>query len=145
MGFRLERVHVWTGEIRDQAGGAASKLAMLSEAGANFEFVFTRRQADKPGTGVMFVAPITGPSQVRAAKAAGLSETHEPIVMRVTGDNEAGLAHRLTHDWAAASISLQGLSMAVLGGKFVGYIAFDTVADANRAAQVLADISTSGS
>ena len=145
MGFKLERVHVWTGEIRDQAGGAASKLAMLSETGANLEFVFTRRQPDKPGTGILFVAPISGPNQVRAAKAAGLSETHEPIVMRVAGDNEAGLAHRLTHDWAAAGISLQGLSMAVLGGKFVGYIAFDTVADANKAAQVLADLSTSGS
>ncbi len=145
MGFKLERVHVWTGEIRDQAGGAASKLALLSEAGANLEFVFTRRQPDKPGTGVLFVAPITGPNQVRAAKAAGLAEAHQPIVMRVAGDNEAGLAHRLTHDWAAAGISLQGMSMAVLGGKFVGYIAFDTVADANKAAQILADISTSGS
>ena len=30
--------------------------------------------------------------------------------------------------------------MAVLGGKFVGYAAFDTVDDANRAAQILADL-----
>ena len=31
--------------------------------------------------------------------------------------------------------------MAVLGTKFVGYVAFDTVADANRAAQILAEVS----
>ena len=32
--------------------------------------------------------------------------------------------------------------MAVLGGKFVGYAAFDSVQDANRAAQILADLGT---
>lgn len=142
MGFKLERVHVWTGEVRDQAGGVAAKLALLSQAGANLEFVFTRRQPDKPGTGILFVAPISGQLQVRAAKAAGLNETQTPIVMRVAGDNEAGLAHRLTQQWALAEISLQGMSMAVLGNKFVGYIAFDTVGDANRAAQILADLSS---
>src|SRR5262245_55900041 len=102
MGFKLERVHVWSGEVRDQAGGVASKLALLAQAGANLEFVFTRRQPEKPGTGVLFVAPVSGSIQVRAAKAAGLTEAHDPVVMRVAGDNEAGLAHRLTQQWALA-------------------------------------------
>src|SRR5262249_28157925 len=53
---------------------------------------------------------------------------------------EAGLAHRLTQEWAVAGISLHGLTMAVLSNKFVGYAAFDTVGDANRAAQILADL-----
>jgi hypothetical protein len=141
MGFRLERVHVWSGEVRDEAGGVASKLALLAQAGANLEFVSTRRQTEKPGTGVLLVAPVSGPIQVRAAKAAGLAETHDPVVMRVAGDNEAGLAHRLTQQWALAGISLQGLSMAVLGPKFVGYIAFDNVSEANKAVQILADMS----
>jgi hypothetical protein len=86
------------------------------------------------------VAPVTGPVQVRAARSAGLAETHDPVVLRVAGDNEAGLAHRLTQQWAIAGISFQGLTMAVLGGKFVGYAAFDSVVDANRAAQILADL-----
>ena len=72
MGFKLDRVHVWSGEIRDQAGGIAQKLAPLAQAGANLEFIHTRRQLDKPGTGVLYVAPVTGPSAVRAARAAGL-------------------------------------------------------------------------
>lgn len=142
MGFRLERVHVWTGEVQDKAGGAASKLAALAQAGANLEFVFTRRTPERPGTGILFVAPVSGANQVRAAKAAGLAETNEPVVMRVAGDNEAGLAHQLTQQWAMAGISLQGLSMAVVANRFVGYIAFDSVADANKAAQILADISS---
>jgi len=140
MGFKLDRVHVWSGEVVDRAGGVAAKLHELAQAGANLEYILTRRQPDQPGTGVLCVAPVTGPTQVRAAKAAGLTETQQPVVMRVEGDNRAGLAHRLTHDWALAAISLEGLSMAVLGGKFVGFAAFDSVADANRAAQILADL-----
>ena len=34
------------------------------------------------------------------------------------------------------------MTMCVIGTKFVGYVAFDSVADANRAAQILADIGT---
>jgi hypothetical protein len=140
MGFKLDRVHVWSGEIADEAGGMAGKLAYLAQAGANLEYIFTRRQPDKPGTGVLTIAPVTGAAQVRAARTAGLFETHNPVVLRVEGDNEAGLAHRLTQRWALEGINLQGLTMAVLGRKFVGYAAFDTVDDANKAAQILADL-----
>ncbi len=143
MGFKLDRVHVWSGEVADQAGGVASKLSLLAQAGANLEYILTRRQPDKPGTGVLYVAPVTGSAQVRAARAAGLSETHDPVVLRVQGDNEAGLAHRLTQQWALAGITMQGLSMSVLGNKFVGHVAFDSVADSNRAAQILADLGAS--
>ncbi len=143
MGFKLERVHIWSGEIADQAGGMASKLAPLAEAGANLEYIATRRQPDRPGTGIIYVAPVTGPNQVRAARAAGMSETYETVVLRVQGDNQAGLGSRLTQQWAMAGINLQGLTMAVLGGKFVGFAAFDSVADANRAAQILADLGSS--
>jgi hypothetical protein len=142
MGFKLDRIHVWSGEVEDRAGGVASKLSPLAEAGANLEFILTRRQPDQPGKGVLHVAPISGPAQVRAAKAVGLGETNHPIVLRVEGDNEAGLAHRLTQAWAMAGISMEGLTMAVLAGKFVGFAAFDSVADANKAAQILADLGT---
>jgi hypothetical protein len=145
MSFKLDRVHVWSGEVADQAGGVASKLAFLAQAGANLEYVFTKRLPDKPGCGVLYVAPVTGPTQVRAARSAGLNEVPTPVVRRIEGDNEAGLAHRLTEQWAVAGISLQGLMMAVVGGKFVGYASFDTVEDANRAAQILADLGAASS
>ena len=54
-------------------------------------------------------------------------EVHDPVVMRVEGDNEAGLAYRLTQQWALAGINLQGVTMSVLGNKFVGLAAFDSV------------------
>ena len=140
MGFKLDRVHVWSGEIADQAGGVAAKLALLAQAGTNLEYIYTRRQPEKPGTGLLFVAPVSGPLQVRAAKAAGLTETNNPVVLRVEGDNQAGLAHRLTQQWALAGLSLQGLMMSVISNKFVGYASFDTVADSNRAAAILGDL-----
>jgi len=144
MGFKLDRVHVWSGEIADQAGGMASKLALLAQSGANLEYIFTKRQGDKPGTGILFIAPVSGAIQVRAARAAGLTETFNPVVLRVEGDNQAGLGHRLTQRWALAGISLQGLTMVVIGNKFVGYAAFDSVPDANKAAQILADLGSAG-
>jgi hypothetical protein len=144
MGFKLDRVHVWSGEAPDRVGGVAGLLANLAQAGANLEFILTQRRTEKPGSGYIYVAPVTGPSQVKAARAAGLAETFNPVVLRVEGDNEAGLGHRVTQQWAIAGISLQGLTMCVLGNKFVGYAAFDSTGDANRAAAILGDLGVSG-
>ena len=142
MSFKLDRVHVWAGEIADQAGGVAAKLSALAQAGTNLEYIYTRRQEDKPGTGILYVAPITGAGAVRAARSAGLHEANQPIVLRVEGDNAQGLGHRLTQQWAVEGVSLHGLMMSVLGDKFVGYVSFDSITDANRAAAILGDLGT---
>lgn len=144
MSFKLNRVHVWSGEVEDQAGGVMKKLAMLAQAGSNLEYIYTRRLNDKPGKGVMYVAPLTGPLQLRAARAADLREVDNPVVMRVEGDNSQGLGHRLTQQWAEAGLSLHGLMMSVLGNRFVGYVQFDNVIDANRAAAILGDLAAVG-
>jgi hypothetical protein len=140
MSFNMDRVHVWSGEVEDKAGGTAAKLAFLAQASANLEYIFTKRLADQPGKGILYVTPVTGPTQIAAARAAGLAETNSPVVYRIEGRNQPGLAHRLTQAWALAGISFQGLTMAVMGDNFIGYAAFDAVGDANAAAQILADL-----
>jgi len=140
MSFKWDRVHVWACETEDKPGATAAKLSFLAQSGANLEYINTQRLPNKPGNGILYVAPVTGPTQVRAAKSAGMHETDYPVVRRLEGDNEAGLAHRLTQQWELAGINLQGLTMAVVEGKFIGYASFDTVHDANRAAQILADL-----
>jgi hypothetical protein len=140
MSFKLDRVHVWSGEVADTAGGVTGKLSFLAQAGANLEYIYTHRIPNQPGSGILYVAPVTGPLATRAAKSAGLHETNSPVVLRIEGDNAAGLAHRVTNQWAAEGLSLQGLMMSVMGDKFVGYVSFDTVADANRAAAILGDL-----
>ena len=142
MSFKMQRVHVYHGEIKDEPGGIASRLKMLAEAGANLEYVYSQRSATKPGMGDLFVAPLHGNGELKAAREAGLHEVNEPIVMRVEGDDKAGLSGRLTQAWEIAGINLHGLVMSVINGKFVGYATFDSVADANRAATILAELGT---
>ncbi len=140
MSFKMDRVHVWAVEVPDEPGGVASKLLSLAQAGANLDYVYTERIATKPGVGKLFVAPIVGLEQVKAAKSTGMHEVFEPIVMRLEGDNTAGLAHRLKQEWAIANINLHGAILGVIGSKFLGYVTFDSVEDANKAARILAEI-----
>ena len=142
MSFKMQRVHVFHSEVEDKPGGIATKLKKLAEAGAHLEYVYSQRSASKPGMGDLYVAPLHGNGELSAAKAAGLHEVNEPIVMRVEGDDKAGLSGRLTQAWEIAGINLHGLMMSVIGGKFVGYATFDTVTDANKAATILAELGT---
>ena len=52
---------VWSCEITDQPGSVSEKLAFLAQANANLEYIFTKRLPQKPGFGVLYVAPVTGP------------------------------------------------------------------------------------
>ena len=140
MSFKMDRVHVWACEVKDEPGGVSSQLSHLDKAGANLDYVYTQRLADKPGHGLLCVAPVMGVEQVKAAKAAGMHEVNDPIVMRVEGDNTAGLAARLKHEWASANINVHGSIIMALGTKFIGFVTFDTVEDANRAARILAEL-----
>jgi len=140
MSFKMQRVHVYHAEVEDKPGGIASKLKMLAESGAHLEYVYSQRSLSKPGVGDLYVAPLQGSAQTTAAKAVGLHEVPEPIVMRVEGDDKSGLGGRLTQAWEIAGINLHGLVMSAVGGKFIGYATFDTVADANRAATILAEL-----
>jgi hypothetical protein len=138
----MQRVNLFHAEVEDKPGGAATKLKRLAEAGAHLEYVYSQRSATKSGVGDLFVAPLHGVGEVSAARAAGLHEVSEPIVMRVEGDDKAGLGWRVTQAWEMAGINLHGLVMSVVGGKFIGYATFDTVSDANKAATILAELGT---
>lgn len=142
MSFKMQRVHVFHAEVDDKPGGIALRLKKLAEAGAHLEYVYSQRSLTKEGMGDLYVAPLHGTNELAAAREAGMHEVPEPIVMRVEGDDKAGLGGRLTQAWEMAGINLHGLVMSVIGGKFVGYATFDTVSDANRAATILAELGT---
>jgi hypothetical protein len=142
MSFKMQRVHVFHAEVEDKPGGISGKLKALAEAGAHLEYVYSERSATKGGMGDLYVAPLQGQNVLAAAKKAGMHEVSEPIVMRVEGDDKAGLSGRLTQAWELAGINLHGLVLSVISGKFVGYATFDTVPDANKAATILAELGT---
>jgi UTP:GlnB (protein PII) uridylyltransferase len=57
--------------------------------------------------------------------------------LRVEGTNRPGLGAKMTGVIADAGINLRGLSVAVLGSRFVDYMAFDSPEDAERAAKAI--------
>src|SRR3954454_25193092 len=142
MSFKMQRVHVFHAEVDDKPGGISGKLKKLAEAGAHLEYVYSQRSMSKEGFGDLYVAPLHGSNELSAAKMSGMHEVSEPIVMRVEGDDRAGLSGRLTQAWEMAGINLHGMVMAAVGGKFIGYVTFDTVSDANKAAAILAELGT---
>ena len=137
MALQISKVDVWAGEIDDRPGGLGEKLAALTDAGANLEFVISRRAPEKPGTGVVFMAPVSGAPQTRAAKAAGLNKTSTLHSLRLESPDRAGLGARITQTIADAGINMRGLSAAALGRRSVCYLAFDSAVDAQNARKAL--------
>lgn len=133
----VERVDVWAATIKDKPGGLASILAGLRDAGADLDFIVARRAPDQPGTGVVFVTPLRGDREVRAASALGFDVTRSLHELRVEGENKPGVAAALTEKLAKAGINLRGLSAAVIGTRFILYIGLDTSEDAVKAAAIL--------
>jgi hypothetical protein len=107
----------------------------LGNARANLEFVIARR--DTPGNAVVFIAPLKGGAQIRAAKKAGLAKTASLHSLRLEGPDRRGLGALITLALADAGINLRGLSAAALGRRHVTYFAFDSAEDARRAGPIL--------
>lgn len=140
MSITVQSVGVWAATIEDQPGGLAEKLAVLAEAGADLEFVVARRAPDKPGTGVVFVAPLLGEDQARAGAKAGFSQADSLHSLRIEGDNKPGIGAQLTQRLADAGINLRGLSAAVISERFIVYIALDAAEDAEKAKHILQEM-----
>jgi hypothetical protein len=137
MPYAVRNVDVWVAEIDDRPGGLAEKLEALAKAGANIEFIISRRAPDKPGRGVVFLTPIKGAKQKAAANEAGLSRTASLHSARVEGPDRPGLGTKMTRALADAGINLRGASAAALGRRSVTYFAFDSADDAANAIKLL--------
>ena len=137
MALNVTRVDVWAASIDDRPGGLAEKLEALAEAGAQLEFVISRRAPDKPGTGVVFLTPLKGAAQTRAAKKVGLAKTKSLHSVRIEGPDKPGLGARITQALADAGINLRGLSAAAIGRRCVVHLALDRSADATKAVRIL--------
>jgi hypothetical protein len=137
MAYSVNKIDVWAAEIDDRPGGFADKLEGLVQAGASFEFVISRRAPDKPGKGVVFLTPIKGAKQTRAANDAGFNTINRVHSVRVSGPDRQGLGVKMTRALAGAGINLRAVSSAALGRQSVAYFAFDSAEDATNAMKVL--------
>src|SRR5262245_32198070 len=109
MGFKVEKVQVWSGQVSDRPGEAAGKLAILARAGADLEFVFTKPQKNDPDASILFLAPIKGDEQAQAARSVGLAPEVDIVMLCVEGEDRPGLGCDLMSALAVANINLRGL------------------------------------
>jgi len=137
MDLLVERVDVWAATIDDKPGGLAMLLDELRSAGADMQFIIARRAPDKPGTGVVFVTPLQNDRETRVAAQVGFNVAQSLHSVRVLGQDQPGVAAELTQKLADAGINLRGFSASVIGTRFSAYVAVDSLADANKAMEIL--------
>jgi len=137
MELTVGRAEIWAASIKDEPGSLARILKGLRDAGADLDFIIARRSPEKPGTGVVFVTPLRGDREIRAATELGFNVTQGLQSVRVEGDNKPGVAAEITGKLAEAKINLRGFSGAVIGTRFVLYIGLDSAADAAKVVEIL--------
>lgn len=137
MELSVERVDVWAATIDDKPGGLAKVLNALRDAGADLQFVVARRTPEASGKGIVFVAPLQGDTEIRAATQVGFSVTPSLHSVRVMGLDQLGIIAQLTQMLADGGINLRGISAAVLGTQFIAYLAVDSSDDAEKATDIL--------
>jgi predicted amino acid-binding ACT domain protein len=137
MPLKVTKTELWVAELKDQPGSLASCLSTLAAAGANLECVIGRRQPDKPGTGLVFVSPIEGRKIRTAASGAGFGDAARLPALKVEGGDKAGLGAKILHAVGSAGVNLRGTSAIAIGRRFTCFLAFDSKADAGKAAAAL--------
>lgn len=137
MDLLVERVDVWAATIQDRPGGLAEALTTLREAGADLQFIIARRAPEAPGKGVVFVTPLQGDREIRAAAQVGFNVAQSLHSVRVMGPDRPGVAAELTQKLADGGINLRGFSASVIGAQFVAHMAVDSPDDANKAIAIL--------
>lgn len=132
MPYEISHVDVWVGEMDNHPGGLAAKLEDLYAAGCNLEFIVCRRIPEKPGLGLIFVAPVKGRKQTQAARNTGLEKAETMYSVRLCGPDRKGLGARLANIASEAGVNLRGVTCAAMGRKCIVYYSFDSKDEANR-------------
>jgi predicted amino acid-binding ACT domain protein len=135
MSYKISRVDVWVADVLNRPGMLARILEALSSAGAELEFLVARRATRN--TSRVFLAPLRGARQKRAAKDAGMIPADGLFALRITGRDRPGLGARLTRAVAAQGINLRGASAASIGNIALFYLAFESAGDASEAARAI--------
>jgi hypothetical protein len=141
MKLKVRRAQVWATGIEDRPGGLAEKLGKLAKAGTDLDFILSRRSPESPGKGVLFVTPLEGPTQFKAASEAGFLKTEILHAVRVEGPNRPGIGGDMARAIALAGINLRGFSATAIGRRFLAYLAFENAKEAAKGMRALKRLS----
>ena len=123
MPYTINKVQVWAADIPNRPGTLARVLNGLSDAGAQLEFMIARKVDNE--TSRIFVAPIKGPKQQKAAVNLGLVRASGMHSLRIEGPDRPGLGAKITRTVAEKGINLRGASAAAIGRRAVFYLALE--------------------
>jgi hypothetical protein len=140
MALAIQRIQVWSGEIANLLGVAAGKLEHLARAGVCLEYVCSCPHPSNPERGVLFLAPITGPEQMQAARDVGLGPALDLAMLHVRGEPRPDISLELMSRLAVAGIYLRGMAVTTTAEGFDAYLALDSADAAALAVQVLATL-----
>jgi predicted amino acid-binding ACT domain protein len=134
----VSKTDLWAAPIDDQPGGVAAKLQnLVLKTNANLQFLWGERMSDQDASGVLFLLPIGGEQQEAVARQAGFVRNDRVACLRVTGDDEPGIAYRILRALADRGLNLRAVSAHAFRNEFVMYLALDTPAAAEAAAKEL--------
>lgn len=137
MKLDVARVDVYSANFKDEAGALAKKLAVLSDAGANLEYLSAHAHEKRSGKSVAYIAPLKGSAQGRAAKKARFVKSNRLSLLRVEGEDKPGLGVLITESLGNAGINVREITTATTGQKFVVHMVLASPDDATKAARIL--------
>ena len=135
MAYTIKKVDVWAGDIMNRPGALARVLESLRNADAQLEFMIARRVSDS--TSRVFIAPLKGAKQKRAAGDVGLVPAARMHALRIEGPDKAGLGAAITRALGDKDVNIRGASAAAIGKKAVMYFAFGDELEMKRAVGVI--------
>jgi hypothetical protein len=124
MAYQIGKAEVWAADIPNRPGTLSDVLRGLTDAGAHLEFMIARKVDS--ATSRVFIAPIKGVKQKKAAKQAGLSPATGMHALRIEGADKPGLGAKITEAVADSGVNLRGASAAGVGKKAVFYLAVES-------------------
>ena len=143
MNLKTTRVALWTTEIADQPGSLARTLRAIADYGGDLDLAIARRTPEKPGRGMLLVAPLVGHEQLKNASEVGLRRAGELPTLKIEGDDRPGTGAKIMKAIADAGVNLHETSMMVLGSRFVFYVGFDSLADLEKAEMAVKGLNAS--
>lgn len=135
MSLKITKVKTYAADMYNQPGRLARALESLRNAGANFEFVIGRRVTER--TSRVFVAPLKGAKQLRAAADVEFRPAESMHVIRIEAPDRPGVGADFTRAIADAGINIRGISAAAFKKHSVCYLAFASAEEAAAATSVL--------
>lgn len=135
MAYGFKAVDVWVADIVNAPGMLARVLEGLHNAGAQLEFMIARRVTERSSR--VFLAPLKGAKQLKAAADAGLVRAAGLHTLRIEGPDRPGLGAAITRAVAAKDLNLRGASAAAVGRNLVLHLAFVSGEELKEATKVV--------